>query len=81
VDLSSHYAGEARTARHFLVAPFDIPRRCTATYFPESNVLVPVHSIAEGSHTPVSKSVVIRITPSPDAEEAARRWHRPEGRG
>ncbi|WNJ17252.1 FdhF/YdeP family oxidoreductase [Pontibacter sp. G13] len=60
VHLQSHFRGEVRTARNFLVIPYDIPPRCTATYFPETNVLVPVDSKAEGSHTPTSK--FIRIT-------------------
>jgi hypothetical protein len=56
-----------------MVAPFDIPRRCTATYFPEANVLVPINSTAERSNTPTSKSVVISIVPSSGGEEAAER--------
>ncbi|EDY16645.1 oxidoreductase alpha (molybdopterin) subunit [Chthoniobacter flavus Ellin428] len=70
VDLTSHYHGEERTARHFMVAPFAIPRGCTATYFPEANVLVPINSTAERSNTPTSKSVLITIAPSPDPAEA-----------
>lgn len=70
VDLTSHYHGEERTARHFMVAPFSIPRGCTATYFPEANVLVPINSTAERSNTPTSKSVIISIAPSPDPAEA-----------
>ncbi|HZS09688.1 MAG TPA: FdhF/YdeP family oxidoreductase [Blastocatellia bacterium] len=64
VDLTSHFEDEQRTARHFIVVPYDIPRRCAATYFPEANVLVPVGSVAEKSNTPTSKSVVISLTPS-----------------
>jgi molybdopterin-dependent oxidoreductase alpha subunit len=64
VDLTSHFEGEERVARHFVVVPYSIPRRCAATYFPETNVLVPVRSVAEKSNTPVSKSVVISIRPS-----------------
>jgi anaerobic selenocysteine-containing dehydrogenase len=70
VDLTSHYHGEERTGRHFMVAPFSIPRGCTATYFPEANVLVPINSTAERSNTPTSKSVIISIAPSPDPAEA-----------
>jgi anaerobic selenocysteine-containing dehydrogenase len=70
VDLTSHYNGEKRVARHFMVAPFSIPRGCTATYFPEANVLVPINSTAERSNTPTSKSVIISIAPSPDPAEA-----------
>jgi anaerobic selenocysteine-containing dehydrogenase len=61
VDLISHFEGEERIARNFKIVPYDIPRRCVATYFPETNVLVPVRSVAEKSNTPASKSVVISI--------------------
>ena len=61
VDLISHFEGEERIARRFVVVPYDIPRRCAAAYFPEANVLVPVRSVAEKSNTPASKSVVISI--------------------
>jgi anaerobic selenocysteine-containing dehydrogenase len=70
VDLTSHYQDEDRVARHFMVAPFNIPRGCTATYFPEANVLVPINSTAERSNTPTSKSVIISVAPSPDPENA-----------
>ena len=42
VDLVSHFEGEERIAPRFVIVPYDIPRRCAATYFPEANVLVPV---------------------------------------
>ena len=56
-------AGPARPAAEqiLIVVPYDLPRGCAATYFPEANVLVPLDSIADKSHTPTSKSVVIRI--------------------
>jgi len=64
VDLVSHFEGEERIARRFVIVPYDIPRRCAATYFPEANVLVPVRNVALKSNTPVSKSVVISIRPA-----------------
>ncbi|MCY1036049.1 FdhF/YdeP family oxidoreductase [Corallococcus sp. BB11-1] len=67
VDLTSHFQGETRVAREFRVVPYNIPRSCAATYFPEANVLVPVDSHAEKSRTPTSKSVVITVAPSPGA--------------
>ena len=70
VDLTSHYRGEIRVAKHFMVAPFNIPRGCTATYFPEANVLVSINSTADRSNTPTSKSVVISIASSVDATDA-----------
>jgi molybdopterin-dependent oxidoreductase alpha subunit len=64
VDLVSHFAGEERIAHRFTVVPYSIPRRCAATYFPETNVLVALGSVADKSNTPASKSVVISIRPS-----------------
>ena len=67
VDLTSYYQGEIRIARHFMVAPMEIARGCTATYFPEANVLVSINNSADRSNTPVSKSVIISIAPSKDS--------------
>ncbi len=64
VDLISHFEAEERVARHFTIVPYSIPPGCAATYFPETNVLVPVRSVAEKSNTPTSKSIVISIKPS-----------------
>jgi molybdopterin-dependent oxidoreductase alpha subunit len=64
VDLVSHFNGEERVARSFRIVPYNIPRRCAATYFPEANVLVPIDHFADKSHTPASKSVVISIRPA-----------------
>ncbi|PYL94906.1 MAG: hypothetical protein DME28_03595 [Verrucomicrobia bacterium] len=73
VDLTSYYKDEMRTACHFMVAPMEIARRCTATYFPEANVLVSINNSADRSNTPVSKSLVISIAPSPDTAAAVNR--------
>ena len=70
VDLTSHFNGEERVATHFMVAPIQIARGCTATYFPEANVLVPINSTADRSNTPTSKSLIVSIKPSADAREA-----------
>ena len=64
VDLTSHFVDGERTARRFFVVPYAIPRGCCATYFPEANVLVPLGSVARGSNTPASKSVVVTIARS-----------------
>ncbi len=61
VDLISHFNDKKRVAKGFLVIPFSIPRQCTATYFPEANVLVPIKSTARISNTPASKTVIITI--------------------
>ena len=64
VDLISDKDGIRREAHKFIVVPFSIPKKCTATYFPETNVLVPIGSVADKSNTPVSKSVVIKVVPT-----------------
>jgi molybdopterin-dependent oxidoreductase alpha subunit len=64
VDLFSHYDGVERTAPRFLIVAYDIPRTCVATYFPEANPLVPANRYADGSYTPISKSVVITLGPA-----------------
>ena len=67
VDLTSHFRGQARTARGFVAVPYDIPRGCACTYFPEANALVPAGHVAHTSNTPASKSVVITIARAADA--------------
>ncbi|QKJ30108.1 FdhF/YdeP family oxidoreductase [Mucilaginibacter mali] len=61
VDLYSYFKGKERVARLFVIVSYNIPERNTATYFPEANVLVPIDSVAEGSNTPTSKLVYIKI--------------------
>lgn len=61
LDITSHFEGETRVAKLFLAIPYDTPKGCAAAYYPEANVLVPIRAHAEGSQTPVSKSVVITI--------------------
>lgn len=65
VDLVSEWQdGSERTAPSFRVVPYDQPRGCAAAYYPETNPLVPLDSVAEGSNTPTSKSVVVRLEPA-----------------
>jgi molybdopterin-dependent oxidoreductase alpha subunit len=64
VDLMGHYRGEVRIARKFIVVEYDIPAGCCATYFPETNVLVPLDSTADGSNTPTSKFVAVTVAAS-----------------
>jgi len=64
VDIRNDFGGQIRIAPRFTVVPYPIPRRCVGTYFPEANVLVPLERFAEGSFTPASKDVVVRLTAS-----------------
>jgi molybdopterin-dependent oxidoreductase alpha subunit len=61
VDLYNEHGGRERVARNFIIIPFSIPKGCTATYFPEANVLVPIDSVAEKSNTPTSKFVILKL--------------------
>jgi len=61
VDLYNYHDSVERVAHTFIIVPYDIPRRCTATYYPETNVLVPIGSVADKSNTPTSKLVLIKI--------------------
>lgn len=61
VDIYNYFGDVERVAHNFLVVPFAIPAGCTATYYPETNVLVPVDSVAKFSNTPTSKSVVVKV--------------------
>ena len=61
VNLKSNYNGTIREANNFKVVAYDIPKNCCATYFPETNVLVPLESFAHTAKTPASKSIRITI--------------------
>jgi molybdopterin-dependent oxidoreductase alpha subunit len=53
--------GRRRRVEGFVVVPYDVPRRCCATYFPEANPLVPLARRSPRSGTPASKSVPVRL--------------------
>ncbi len=61
VHLESQYDGQVRRAENFKVIPYQIPRQNLAAYFPETNMLVPINHFADGSRTPISKSIVVKI--------------------
>ena len=68
LDITSHFRNggteERRQALRFLPVPYEIPRRCAASYFPEANVLVPIDSVALRSNTPTSKAIVVSFARS-----------------
>jgi molybdopterin-dependent oxidoreductase alpha subunit len=69
VDITSVWHDGEREARDFLLVEYDIPPGCLASYFPETNTLVPIDSFAERARTPTSKSIAVRLTLSrQDAE-------------
>jgi molybdopterin-dependent oxidoreductase alpha subunit len=65
VDLHSMAEdGIARSAPDFLLAPHPLPRGDLAAYFPETNALVPLGSVALRADTPTSKSIPVTLHPS-----------------
>ena len=65
VDIVSVWTDGERRAPGFRAVEYPTPYGCAAAYFPEANVLVPLDSTAEGSNTPTSKSIVIRLERAP----------------
>jgi molybdopterin-dependent oxidoreductase alpha subunit len=64
VDLIGvHDDGIERRADRFRVVSYPTARGCAAAYYPETNSLVPLDSVAEISGTPTSKSILVRLVP------------------
>jgi formate dehydrogenase major subunit len=62
VDIVGHSPdGRDRRARNFRVVSYPIALGTCASYFPETNVLVPLDSTAATSNTPTSKSIMVRF--------------------
>jgi molybdopterin-dependent oxidoreductase alpha subunit len=66
VDLISEFSDaagnlEERRAKDFLIVPYSTPVGNAASYYPETNPLVPLDHTAARSNTPVSKAVVVRL--------------------
>ncbi|WP_343932147.1 hypothetical protein, partial [Nesterenkonia lutea] len=55
--------GKDRVLRSFRAVSYPTARGCAAVYYPEGNVLVPLDDTVQGSNTPVSKGVIIRLEP------------------
>jgi molybdopterin-dependent oxidoreductase alpha subunit len=62
VDMTSVWADGERIAKRFLLVAYDIPERCLASYFPETNALVPLSAFADEARTPASKSIPVRLS-------------------
>ncbi|RAI98565.1 FdhF/YdeP family oxidoreductase [Aeromonas salmonicida] len=60
--------GRERIVTGFNVVIYEIPQGNIAAYYPETNPLVPIDSIGEGSYTPTSKSIPVLVTASRQQE-------------
>jgi anaerobic selenocysteine-containing dehydrogenase len=68
VDITSVWDdGVQRNVESFKLVEYDIPRGCLGAYYPETNPLVPLSSIADGAGTPTSKSIPVLLTRSRSA--------------
>ena len=63
--------GIERRANGFRVVAYPSARGSAASYYPETNVLVPLDSVADVSNTPTSKGVVVRLVPADSAAQSA----------
>ncbi|MET8901091.1 FdhF/YdeP family oxidoreductase [Streptomyces sp. NPDC004538] len=62
VDLVSVWHDDAeRRAEGFEVVPYSTARGSAAAYYPETQVLVPLDSVADISNQPTSKAVLVRL--------------------
>ncbi|RZM08656.1 MAG: hypothetical protein EOO88_49885, partial [Pedobacter sp.] len=52
VDIYSHFEGVERVAPKFVVVDYDMAEQSVATYYPETNVLVPLEFKADNSNQP-----------------------------
>jgi molybdopterin-dependent oxidoreductase alpha subunit len=68
VDIYSHFEGEVRKAPRFAIVPYAIARQSAAAYYPETNVLIPIRSVAAKSNQPASKCIRITLTPATPRE-------------
>lgn len=62
VDMTSVWHDGERVAERFLLVEYDIPTGCLASYYPETNCLVPLDSMADRARTPSSKSVPVVLS-------------------
>ncbi|MFE0763244.1 FdhF/YdeP family oxidoreductase [Streptomyces smyrnaeus] len=65
VDLVSiWHDGTERRAQNFRVVGYPTSPGSAASYYPETNVLVPLDSVADFSNCPTSKGIVVRLEPA-----------------
>jgi molybdopterin-dependent oxidoreductase alpha subunit len=63
VNITSAFVGETpRTVEGFLLVAYNIPRGCLASYYPETNALLPLGCVAEGAGTPTSKAIAVVLS-------------------
>lgn len=67
VDIVSiWHDGTERRAESFRLVRYPTAKGSAAAYYPETNVLVPLDSVAAVSNTPTSKGIIVRLEPRPE---------------
>jgi anaerobic selenocysteine-containing dehydrogenase len=61
INITSHFKDQKRYAKRFVAVPYRLSRGDCAGYFPELNVLLAVGSVADKSHQPAAKNIVITV--------------------
>ncbi|GAB2688585.1 FdhF/YdeP family oxidoreductase [Aliiglaciecola aliphaticivorans] len=64
VTIRSHWPNDQASIREvtdFALVEYAIPKGCAAAYYPETNDLIPIGSVADKSNTPAYKSIVISL--------------------
>jgi anaerobic selenocysteine-containing dehydrogenase len=74
VNVQSVFEGEtARQVNGFLLVAYDIPRGCLASYYPETNALLPLSSVADGAGTPTSKAIPVVLLAAAPSVSSTRK--------
>lgn len=77
VDLVSEWETDGRIDERrvpgFRIVAYPTATGCAAAYYPETNPLIPLDSVADTSNTPTSKSVVVRLDSAPVELHAGQR--------
>jgi molybdopterin-dependent oxidoreductase alpha subunit len=72
INITSHFKGQNRHAKRFVVVPYRLSRGDCAGYFPELNVLLPIGSVAEKSNQPTAKYIVISVERTSEPAKSLR---------
>ena len=65
VDITSMWNdGKTRQIKQFMLVAYDTPPGQAAAYYPETNPLVPLESYGDGTFTPTSKFIAIKLSKS-----------------
>ncbi len=83
VNVHSEYDDDDadRVLHGFRLIAYPSARGCVSAYYPEANVLVLLEAAAEGSNTPIFKSVVVRLEPAAPRPDTRTRVPAEQGSG